>query len=48
MRQGVSVEKFSTRMKQSLSDGVTELVTAWDDLIASFNAQSGIGRALGH
>jgi cysteine synthase len=46
-QQGVSVEEFSARMKQSFWDGLTDLVPAWDDLIAGFNAKSGVGRTLG-
>jgi cysteine synthase A len=40
-QQGVSVEEFTARAKQSFWDGLLELVPAWDAMIAEFNAKSG-------
>jgi cysteine synthase len=45
-QQGVSVEEFSARAKQSFWDGLLALVPAWDALIAEFNAKSGAARKL--
>ena len=46
-QQGVSLEEFTARAKQSFWDGLLELVPAWDGMIAEFNARSGAGKALG-
>jgi hypothetical protein len=46
-QQGVSVEEFSARAKQSFWDGLLELVPAWDAMIAAFNAKSGAGKKRG-
>jgi cysteine synthase len=40
-QQGVSVEEFNARLKQSFWDGLLDLVPAWDRMIADFNARSG-------
>jgi cysteine synthase len=45
-QQGVSVEEFRARSKQSFWDGLLDLVPAWDALIAEFNTRSGVGAAL--
>ena len=42
-QQGVSLEEFNARRKQSYWDGLLELVPAWDALIGEFNAKSGVG-----
>ena len=42
-QQGVSLEEFNARAKQSYWDGLLELVPAWDALIGEFNAKSGVG-----
>ena len=44
-QQGVSVEEFSARAKQSFWDGLLDLVPAWDALIDEFNARSGAVKA---
>ncbi len=46
-QQGVSVEEFSARAKQSFWDGLLDLVPAWDAMIAEFNAKSGAGKKRG-
>lgn len=46
-QQGVALEDFQARAKQSFWDGLLDLVPAWDAMIAEFNARSGAGRALG-
>ena len=46
-QQGVSVEEFSARAKQSFWDDLLGLVPAWDAMIAEFNAKSGAGKKLG-
>ena len=46
-QQGVSLEEFSARSQQSFWDGLQELVPAWDAMIDKFNAESGVGKALG-
>jgi cysteine synthase len=46
-QQGVSLEEFNARAKQSFWDGLLELVPAWDAMIAEFNAKSGAAAALG-
>lgn len=43
-QQGVSVEEFTARAKQSFWDGLLELVPAWDAMIAEFNARSGAAK----
>jgi cysteine synthase A len=46
-QQGVSLDEFSARAKQSFWDGLLDLVRAWDAMIAEFNAKSGAGRKRG-
>ena len=46
-QQGVSVEEFSARAKQSFWDDLLGLVPAWDAMIAEFNAKSGAGKKRG-
>ena len=46
-QQGVSLDEFSARAKQSFWDGLLDLVPAWDAMIAEFNAKSGAGRKCG-
>lgn len=46
-QQGVSVEEFTARSKQSFWDGLLELVPDWDAMIAEFNARSGAAKKLG-
>jgi len=46
-QQGVSLEEFDARLKQSFWDGLLGLVPAWDAMIGEFNAKSGAGKALG-
>ena len=46
-QQGVSLDEFSARAKQSFWDGLLDLVPAWDAMIAEFNAKSGAGRKRG-
>jgi len=46
-QQGVSLEEFSARVKQSFWDGLLDLVPAWDAMTAAFNAKSGAARKLG-
>ncbi len=46
-QQGVSLEEFSVRAKQSFWDGLLDLVPAWDALIAKVNARSGAGKTRG-
>jgi cysteine synthase len=41
-QQGVSVEDFNARSRQSFWDGLLDLVPAWDAMIAEFNAKSGV------
>jgi len=45
-QQGVSVEEFSARAKQSFWNELLGLVPAWDAMIADVNAQSGAASAL--
>jgi len=40
-QQGVSIEEFAARSRQSFWDGLLDLVPAWDAMIAEFNAGSG-------
>jgi len=40
-QQGVSLQEFTSRARQSFWDGLLELVPAWDAMIAEFNARSG-------
>jgi cysteine synthase A len=42
-QQGVSVEAFERRRDQSFWRGIQRAATAWDDLIAEFNARAGFG-----
>ena len=46
-QQGVSLSEFTARSKQSFWDGLLDLVPAWDDLIADFNAKSGVAKKYG-
>jgi len=46
-QQGVSVEEFSARAKQSFWNELLGLVPAWDAMIAEFNARSGAGKTHG-
>ncbi len=46
-QQGVSLEEFTARAKQSWWDGLLSLVPAWDAMIADMNAKSGAAAALG-
>ena len=46
-QQGISVEEFSARAKQSFWDDLLGLVPAWDAMIAEFNAKSGAGKKYG-
>jgi cysteine synthase len=40
-QQGVSLAEFQARSRQSFWDGLLDLVPAWDERIAAFNAESG-------
>jgi cysteine synthase len=46
-QQGVSLEEFAARSRQSFWDGLLALVPAWDAMIADMNARSGAAGALG-
>jgi hypothetical protein len=46
-QQGVPIEEFTARAKQSYWDGLLDLVPAWDALIDDVNARSGAARKLG-
>jgi hypothetical protein len=46
-QQGVSLEEFSARSRQTFWDGLLDLVPAWDALIAQFNARSGAAKRWG-
>ena len=46
-QQGVSLDEFSARAKQSFWDGLLDLVPAWDAMIGEFNAKSGAGKKRG-
>jgi cysteine synthase len=46
-QQGVSLEEFTARSKQSFWDGLLDLMPAWDDMIAAVNAKSGVAKKLG-
>jgi cysteine synthase len=46
-QQGVSLQEFTARARQSFWDGLLELVPAWDAMIAELNARTGAGAALG-
>jgi cysteine synthase len=46
-QQGVSLDEFTARAKQSFWDGLLNLVPAWDDMIAAVNAKSGVAKKLG-
>lgn len=41
-QQGVSLEDFSARSKQTFWDGLLDLAPAWDAMIERFNAESGV------
>jgi hypothetical protein len=45
-QQGVSLEEFNARSKQSFWDGLLDLVPAWDAMTTAFNAKSGAARKL--
>jgi cysteine synthase len=45
-QQGVSLEDFSVRAKQSFWDGLLDLAPAWDAMIERFNAESGVAARL--
>jgi len=45
-QQGVSLEDFSVRAKQSFWDGLLNLAPAWDAMIERFNAESGVAARL--
>ena len=45
-QQGVSLEDFSARAKQSFWDGLLDLAPAWDAMIDRFNAESGVAAGL--
>ena len=46
-QQGVTVQEFTARARQSFWDGLQDLVPAWDAMIDEFNAKSGAAKALG-
>lgn len=46
-QQGVELEDFKARMKQSYWDGLLDLVPAWDEMIAAVNAKTGVASKLG-
>ncbi len=46
-QQGVSLEEFMARSRQSFWDGLQEMVPAWDKMIGEFNQRSGAGTAFG-
>jgi cysteine synthase len=46
-QQGVPIEEFTARAKQSYWDGLLDLVPAWDALIDDVNARSGAAQKLG-
>jgi cysteine synthase len=43
-QQGIALEDFSARAKQSFWNDLLELVPAWDALITDFNKRSGAGK----
>jgi cysteine synthase len=45
-QQGVSLEEFQARSRQSFWDGLLDLAPAWDAMIAEFNAKSGAAAKL--
>ena len=45
-QQGVSLEDFSARARQSFWDGLLDLAPAWDAMIDRFNAESGVAARL--
>jgi cysteine synthase len=45
-QQGVSLEDFSVRARQSFWDGLLDLAPAWDAMIERFNAESGVAARL--
>jgi hypothetical protein len=45
-QQGVSVEDFNARSRQSFWDGLLDTVPAWDAMIAEFNANSGVAATM--
>ena len=45
-QQGVSLEDFQARAKQSYWDGMLDIARAWDEMIVEFNAQTGVAAAL--
>jgi cysteine synthase len=45
-QQGVSLEDFTARARQSFWDGLLDLAPAWDAMIGKFNAESGVAARL--
>ena len=45
-QQGVSLEDFEARSRQSFWDGLLDLAPAWDAMITEFNARSGAAAML--
>jgi cysteine synthase len=45
-QQGVALEEFSARARQSFWNGLLDLAPAWDAMIREFNAKSGVAAAL--
>jgi cysteine synthase len=45
-QQGVSLEEFQARSRQSFWDGLLDLAPAWDAMISEFNAKSGAAAKL--
>ncbi|MGH6799167.1 MAG: pyridoxal-phosphate dependent enzyme [Roseiarcus sp.] len=45
-QQGVSLEEFQARSRQSFWDGLLDIASAWDEMIAEFNAKSGVAAKL--
>ena len=45
-QQGVSLEEFQARSRQSFWDGLLDRACAWDEMIVEFNAKSGAAAKL--
>jgi hypothetical protein len=45
-QQGVSLADFQARSRQSFWDGLLDLAPAWDAMIETFNAESGVAARL--